>query len=204
MRVEVFVDVICPGCHIARRLEQALEQFDHGDGSRSSGVLELDLAPPSGGRSTVGTRRQQAHAGEQVLVMVERVEAVARGEGLVQLDAPGTRRRAPVAASPSTGLQGALKARLDRASFVEGVGVGPRGAGPLVVEVGLDRPNYECSPATATPRRCADERGPPTGHLGRAVLRRRRPLRRVGCPAPRGAGRVLERAWSERTGAAAT
>ena len=87
MRVEVFVDVICPWCYIgARRLEQALEQFDHGDEVevvwRS---FELDpSAPPSDESVTTvehlaASKRMPA---EQVLEMVERVEAVARGEGL--------------------------------------------------------------------------------------------------------------------------
>jgi len=149
MRVEVFVDVICPWCYIgARRLEQALEQFDHGDEVevvwRS---FELDpSAPPSDESVTTvehlaASKRMPA---EQVLEMVERVEAVARGEGLecnLEEAHPGNTFDAHrlLHLALDRGLQGALKARLDRASFVEGVPVSDHEAlASLAVEVGLD------------------------------------------------------------------
>lgn len=218
MRVEVFVDVICPWCYIgARRLEQALEQFDHGDEVevvwRS---FELDPSAPPSDESVTTVEHLAASkrmSAEQVLEMVERVEAVARGEGLecnLEEAHPGNTFDAHrlLHLALDRGLQGALKARLDRASFVEGVPVSDHEAlASLAVEVGLDEAEVRevlagdrYAEAVRADERWAHQQG--ISGVPFFVVDGRYGV--SGAQPPAALVGVLERAWSERTGAAAT
>jgi predicted DsbA family dithiol-disulfide isomerase len=87
MRIEIWSDVVCPWCYIGkRRLEGALDRTGHGDDVeivyRS---FQLDPAAPRTPDQTVAEHLGAkygggAAAGQQ---MVDRVEAVAAGEGLL-------------------------------------------------------------------------------------------------------------------------
>jgi len=86
VRVEVWSDVVCPWCYIGkRRLERALEDFEHADGVevvwRS---FQLDPAFPEGVRQPVPEMLERKTGGspEQIRAMQERVTELAAQEGL--------------------------------------------------------------------------------------------------------------------------
>jgi predicted DsbA family dithiol-disulfide isomerase len=84
--VEVWSDVVCPWCYIGkRRLERALEQFEHAD---EVGVawrsFQLDPDHPEGLRRPVNDYLSDKYgvSPEQARAMNARVTEVAAGEGL--------------------------------------------------------------------------------------------------------------------------
>ena len=200
MKVEIWSDVVCPWCYVGkRRFEQALAGFPHRDEVevvwRS---FELDpSAPPE---------RTGDYAGHlagkygvplaQAQQMLDTMTATAAQEGLEFSFAtarPGStfdaHRLLHLAAD--RGVQGAVKERLLRATFTEGEPIGDHDAlVRLVAEAGLDAD--EAREVLASDRYAAEVRGDEQqarayGITRRAVLRRRRPLRRLGCAAGRGA-----------------
>lgn len=146
MQVEVWSDVTCPWCFIGkRRLEAALEQFEHRD---EVNVLfrsfELDPDAPPGGRDATD-RLAERHGvpREWAEGMQQRVTDAAAGAGLVlRLDiarAANTfdaHRLLHLAAA--RGCQGELKERFMRAYFMEGERLGdPVTLERLATEAGL-------------------------------------------------------------------
>jgi len=86
MRIEVWSDVVCPWCYIGkRRLERALEGFEHADAVevvyRS---FELDPAAPKQATEPVVEVLARKYGGgvENALAMMARVTEVAAAEGL--------------------------------------------------------------------------------------------------------------------------
>jgi predicted DsbA family dithiol-disulfide isomerase len=148
MNVEIWSDVVCPWCYIGkRRFETALAGFAHRDDVevvwRS---FELD---PSAPRTQPGTlndmlARKYGTTPTQAAAMNARVSTEAAGEGLdyhLEQARPGNtfdaHRLLHLAAD--RGLQGALKERLMKAYFTEGLAVGePEALIPIAVEVGLN------------------------------------------------------------------
>lgn len=133
MKVEVWSDVVCPWCYLGkRRLERALEQFEHRDQTevvwRS---FELDPSAPRV-REEDNTTRMAAKYG------LSREEAAGRHEHLTQLAAQdGLTYHLESARSGNTfdahrvlhlaadrGLQDAAKERLFAAYFTEGETIG--------------------------------------------------------------------------------
>ena len=124
MHVEVFVDVICPWCYIgATRLEQALGEFEHGDQVTVTWrSFELDPSAPPSSEAVTAVEHLAESKGlptEQVLEMMERVEAVARGEGIemdLRSSHPGNTFdvHRVLHLARARGLQGAFKERIDR------------------------------------------------------------------------------------------
>jgi len=217
MDVEVFVDVICPWCYIgARRLESALEVFEHGDQVEVT-WRSFELDPSSAPSDESVTAVEHLAAGkrlpvEQVVLMMERVEGVARGEGLeIDLKAshPGNTFDAHrlLHLAHDRGLQAALKARLDRASFVEGVSVSDHAElVRLATEVGLAE--AEVRDVLGSDRYAVDVRADEQWAHAQGVSGV--PFfvidGRYGVSGAQPAGSlvaVLERAWAERTEPAA-
>src|ERR1019366_5512117 len=152
LKVEIWSDVVCPWCYIGkRRFETALAGFAHRDDVevvwRS---FELD---PNAPRTQPGTQpgtlndmlaRKYGTTPTQAAAMNAKVTVEAAGEGLeYHLDQarPGNtfdaHRLLHLAAD--RGLQGALKERLMKAYFTEGLAVGDKDAlVPIAVEVGLN------------------------------------------------------------------
>ncbi len=86
MRIEVWSDVVCPWCYIGkRRLERALETFEHADAVevvfRS---FELDPAAPRQATEPVVEVLARKYGGgvENARAMMDRVTEVANAEGL--------------------------------------------------------------------------------------------------------------------------
>ncbi len=148
MKVEIWSDIACPWCYIGRRrLEKALDQFDHRDQVevvwRS---YQLDPNAPRDFDGTVndllvqryGMSRAQAEAAH------ERVTALAAQEGLDYhfesahpVNSFDAHRLIHLAAEHDQ--QGAMKERLQRAYFTEGALVSDEDTlVRLAVEVGLD------------------------------------------------------------------
>ena len=151
MRVDVWLDLVCPWCYIGkRRLERALETVPGGD--EIEVVLrsfELDPgAPATAGEPTLdhlaakyGMSREQAEAAQA------RVTEIARGEGLeYRLDT--TRHVSSFAAhrllhhAREHGKQLELAELLVRAHFCEGRDISDAAVlERLAAEVGLDLPD---------------------------------------------------------------
>ncbi|MEO9220550.1 MAG: DsbA family oxidoreductase [Mycobacteriaceae bacterium] len=85
MRIEIWSDVVCPWCYIGkRRLEQALEQFEH-PVEIVYRSFQLDPAAPREATQTVAEHLGSkygggAQGGQQ---MIDRIEGVAAQEGLL-------------------------------------------------------------------------------------------------------------------------
>ena len=149
MQVEIWSDVVCPWCYIGkRRFEAALARFEHRDEVelvwRS---FELDpAAPPSAAEQGGYADRLAAKYGRSVAEaqsMIDTMTATAKEEGLgfrFDLARPGNTFDAHrlLHLALEHGLQDALKERLDRATFSEGLPSSEHAAlGALAVEVGL-------------------------------------------------------------------
>ena len=148
MRVEIWSDVVCPWCYIGkRRFETALTQFEHADDVeiiwRS---FELDPSAPRVQTEPPAERLAKKYGVslEQVKAMNARLIGEAKKEGLdFHLDeAKGgntfdAHRLIHLAAE--SGRSGAMKERLMKAYFTQGVAIGERAElVRLAVEVGLD------------------------------------------------------------------
>jgi predicted DsbA family dithiol-disulfide isomerase len=148
MRVEIWSDVVCPWCYIGkRRFETALAQFEHaGDVEVVWRSFELDPEAPRVHSEPQAERLAQKYriSLEQVKAMNARLIGEARKEGLdFHLDAAtggntfDAHRLIHFAAE--SGRAGAMKERLMKAYFTEGVAIGERAElTKLAVDVGLD------------------------------------------------------------------
>lgn len=152
MRVDIWSDVVCPWCSIGRaRFARALEAFEHRDEVevvwRS---FELDpSAPPSGEAAGPGgyAARLAAKYGTSVAeaeARIERITDVGAAEGL-DLRFDRMRRGNTFDAhrvlhlAADRGVQEAVKERLDRATFSEGLPVSDHEAlAAVAAEAGLD------------------------------------------------------------------
>jgi predicted DsbA family dithiol-disulfide isomerase len=149
VKVEIWSDVVCPWCYIGkRRFEAALARFPHAaevDVEWKS--FELDPgAPPT--HELRGTHAEQLQAkfgrsGAEIDAMLERVTATAAGEGLdfrFDLNRGGNSFDAHrlLHLAKARGRQDALKERLDRGTFTEGLAVSDHDElTALAVETGL-------------------------------------------------------------------
>ncbi|MFL6156254.1 MAG: DsbA family oxidoreductase [Marmoricola sp.] len=151
MRIEIWSDVVCPWCYIGkRRLETALESFDHADEVevvwRS---FQLDPSAPVVPVETVAESLGRKYGGgpEAGRAMIDRVEAVAAEEGLLfrhhaslrvnTVDAHRVLHLALDTGGPE--LQGRLKEAYLSAYFVETENVADHDTlARIAVGVGLD------------------------------------------------------------------
>lgn len=87
MKLEIWSDVVCPWCYIGkRRVEKALEAFEHGDEVQVVWhSYLLDPAAPSEPTETVAESLGRKYGGgvDGARQMIDRVEAVAAEEGMV-------------------------------------------------------------------------------------------------------------------------
>jgi len=154
MQVEIWSDVVCPWCYIGkRRIERALDGFEHADGVEvvyrsfqldpdAPGFDPTDPAPDPVERlgRKIGAERPQ------VLEMMARVTEIAAGDGLVYdlpsapsantLDAHRLLHAALADGGPA--LQAAVKERFMLGNFTQSRNLGdPAVLTELAVEAGL-------------------------------------------------------------------
>ena len=148
MKIEVWSDVVCPWCWIGkRRLERAIERFDHPDDAEI--VLrsfELDPRAPErdGGKTTEHLAKKYGLGPAQLAAMLDRVRGLGRAEGL-DLRLSDTRTANTFDAhrllqlAKAKGLQRALADRLYRAHFTDCASLNDHAAlARLAAEGGLD------------------------------------------------------------------
>jgi predicted DsbA family dithiol-disulfide isomerase len=150
VKVEIWSDVVCPWCYIGkRRFEAALARFPHaGEVEVEWKSFELDpAAKPTA--ELRGTHAEQLQAkfgrsGAEIDAMLDRVTRMAAGEGLdfrFDLNRGGNSFDAHrlLHLAKAHGRQDALKERLDRGTFTEGLAVSDHEElTALAVEIGLD------------------------------------------------------------------
>ena len=148
MQIEIWSDVACPWCYIGkRRLEQALETFDHADEVdiryRS---YQLNPAAPTEPTESLASLLGRKYGGgeDKGREMIDRVEATAAEDGLIlhhHSTIPANTRDAHrlLQYAATEGKQGALKERLLQAYFVDSVNVAHADTlRAVAAEVGLD------------------------------------------------------------------
>jgi len=148
MQIEVFSDVVCPFCYIGkRRLEEALDGFDHADGvTVTYRSFQLDPTSPTTSELSLEQMLAQKYGRtlEQARAMNDRVSDMAATAGLdfrLQDAHPANTFRAHrlLHFAATRDLGNALTERLMRGYFSEGVRIGDRDELlRLAVEVGLD------------------------------------------------------------------
>ena len=148
MKIEIWSDVVCPWCYIGkRRFEKALAQFPHRDAvtiTWRSFELDPNAAQSSQDSLTELLAHKYGTTIEQAAKMNARVSALAAAEGLdYHLDQAkpsntfDAHRLIHLAASK--GVQGAVKERLMRAYFTDGLPIGDAETlARVVAEAGLD------------------------------------------------------------------
>ena len=149
MIIEVWSDVVCPWCYIGkRRLEKALDAFPH-EVEVVWRSYQLDPGAPTEPTETVAAHLGRKYGGGEAggARMIDNVEAVAAGEGLVYrlhqaqrantVDAHRLLHLALADGGPT--LQGALKEALLAAYFTEARNVAdPAVLREVAVRAGLD------------------------------------------------------------------
>ncbi len=148
MKIEVWSDVVCPWCWIGkRRLERALERFDHRDDVevvfRS---FELDPHAPKrdGGKTTEHLSKKYGLGRAQLAAMLERVRGLGRAEELdMRLEETHTANTFDahrlLQLARSKGRQRALADRLFRAHFTDCASLNDHAAlARVAAEGGLD------------------------------------------------------------------
>ncbi len=150
MKVEIWSDVVCPWCYIGKRhFEAAMAQFAHADEVElvwRSFELDPNAGPSRAATGDYAARlaRKYGSSVEQAQGMIDNMVGVAAGVGLdfrFDLSRTGNTFDAHrlLHLALSRGVQDALKERLDRATFSEGLPVSDHDAlTALAVEVGLD------------------------------------------------------------------
>jgi predicted DsbA family dithiol-disulfide isomerase len=151
MHVEIWSDVVCPWCYIGkRRFERALDQL--------SGELDVDVvyrpyqldpnAPPGAGTPVAEVYARKFGGADQARAILDRVTAVAAGEGLefrmdraVRANTRLAHRLLWYAEQPGSPVdQAALKERLLQAYFHDGLDVGdPDVLADCAADIGFDR-----------------------------------------------------------------
>jgi predicted DsbA family dithiol-disulfide isomerase len=164
MKIEIWSDVVCPWCYIGkRRFEQALAQFEHAEDVEVTWrSFELDPGAPP-----VRTESHAEHLARKYGVSAAQVEAMdvrlvgeARKEGLefhLGESKSGNTFDAHrlIHLAARTGRAAAMKERLLRAYFTEGVAIGERAElVRLAAEAGLDEADVK---AMLSSDRLADE-----------------------------------------------
>jgi len=149
MKVEIWSDVVCPWCYIGkRRFEAALAGFAHRDEVELTWrSFELDPAAPASdpepGSYTARLAAKYGRSTAEAQAMMDQMTSTAAEEGLdfrFDLARPGNTFDAHrlLHLALEHGAQDALKERLDRATFGEGLACSEHGAlRALAVEVGL-------------------------------------------------------------------
>jgi predicted DsbA family dithiol-disulfide isomerase len=148
MEVEIWSDINCPWCYIGkRRFEAALAQFDHADEVNVTWrSFELDPSAPAdiGGNSAKMLAEKYGVTAERAQEMEAHVTEVAAGDGLeynLEISRLGNTfdGHRLVHLAGRHGLQDAMKERLLRARFTDGLLVSdPEVLIACAVEVGLD------------------------------------------------------------------
>jgi len=213
LRVDVWSDVVCPWCYVgAAHLSAALHDFEHADDVDVVWrAFELDPnAPPEREGSYISRlARKYRVDGEGALAMVERMVAAGAAMGLdLRFDIAragntfDAHRLLQLAlATAGAPLQGALKDRLFRAYFTDGLPIGDRSV--LLVsagEAGVDRD--EAAAVLDSDRFAAEVRADETAAASMDV--HGVPFFLVdgtyglaGAHGPENLLRVLQRAWAE-------
>ena len=216
MKVEIWSDVVCPWCYIGkRRFEEALSRFAHADDVEvvwrsfeldpttvSALAVEKGLGHADLIAAKYGMSREQADAA------IASMTRAAAGEGLdfhleesVRSNTFDAHRVVHLARAH--GRQDAVKERLMRAYFTEGLPVGDRDTlAGLAAEAGLDRAEVErvlagTEHTDAVRADQAEARALGIGGVPFFVVDRK-----YGVSGAQPADQllmVLERAWSERT-----
>ena len=150
MKVEIWSDVVCPWCYVGkRRFEAALARFPHaGEVDVEWKSFELDPgAKPTAELRGTHAEQLQAKFGRsraEIDAMLDRVTRMAAGEGLdfrFDLNRGGNSFDAHrlLHLAKARGRQDAMKERLDRGTFTEGLAVSDHAElTALAVETGLD------------------------------------------------------------------
>ncbi len=147
MKVDIWSDVVCPWCYIGkRRFEAALRRFPGADDvTVTFRAFQLDPGAPPGAATPVRQVYERKFGPGQADQMIDRVTALASGEGL-SFDLDRAVRANTLLAhrvlwlARQRDVQEAVKERLLRAYFTEGGNVGdPDTLAGLAAECGLDR-----------------------------------------------------------------
>ena len=147
MKVDIWSDVVCPWCYIGkRRFEAALRRFPGADDvTVTFRAFQLDPGAPPGAATPVRQVYERKFGPGQADQMIDRVTALAAGEGL-SFDLDRAVRANTLLAhrvlwlARQRDVQEAVKERLLRAYFTEGGNVGdPDTLAGLAAECGLDR-----------------------------------------------------------------
>jgi predicted DsbA family dithiol-disulfide isomerase len=156
--VEIWSDINCPWCYIGkRRFESALAQFDHADDVNVTWrSFELDPGVPAdtGGNSAKMLAEKYGVTAERAQEMEAHVTEVAAGDGL-EYNLERSRLgntfdgHRLIHLAQQHGLQDAMKERLLRARFTDGLLVSdPEVLVGCAVEVGLDADEVRAALAT--------------------------------------------------------
>lgn len=148
MEIEIWSDVVCPWCFIGkRRLESALERFEHRDAVHVHWrAFELDPTAPARREGDYVTRLAEKYGTDrpQAQQMVDTMTETAAREGLdfrFDLAEPGNTFDAHrlLHLAGERGCQDAVKERLLLATFTQGEPIGDRDTlVRLAAEAGLD------------------------------------------------------------------
>ncbi|GAA2114111.1 protein disulfide isomerase FrnE [Kitasatospora saccharophila] len=148
MKVEIYSDIACPWCYVGkRRFEQALGQFEGKDGVEVV-YRPYQLVPDAPEQARPHREWLTERYGPQALAMDARITEVGKDLGIdydfdaaVEVNTFRAHRLLHLAETEyGTAVQAALKERLLKAHFSEGVDVGDTAAlADLAAETGIDR-----------------------------------------------------------------
>lgn len=212
MHVEIWSDIACPWCYIGkRRFETALAAFEHRDEVRltwRSFELDPDAPPMREGDRAAHLAEKYRMSYDQAIAMQDHMTKVAAGEGLdFRFDVArggntfDAHRLVHLAAAHD--LQDRMKERLLAAYLSEGESMAdPRALERLSVATGL--PEEEVRDVLEGDRYAAevreDERTAASlGITAVPFFAVDRSFGASGAQAPEILGKLLERAWSERS-----
>jgi predicted DsbA family dithiol-disulfide isomerase len=145
--VEIYSDVVCPWCYVGkRRFEDALSRFEgRDDVTVVWRPFQLDPHAPTAPTPVADAYARKFGGPEEAGRIIEKMTATAAGEGLdFHLDVAQRSNTFDahrlIAYAAGNGRQGAMKERLLKAYFTDGLHVADPGVlADLAADVGLDR-----------------------------------------------------------------